>query len=140
MNLKDIDHRFTYHPPADAATVGLHEQARAKVRNVARWMETHVPAGRELALVHTHLEQAVMWANAGIARSAARNGSMAPSESAQTPRAAPVASQTAATPSPEPEAAPEPVRRPRGRPRKVVAAAGETPAAVTAKPKAARKR
>lgn len=63
----DIDNRFTYHPPtpADAAK---YERIRREGRELAHLLNGLVPEGRELALALTHLEEVVMFANAGIAR------------------------------------------------------------------------
>lgn len=64
---KDLENRFTYHPPK-----GSQVQRYEYIRNWAKWLALHVvditPACREQSLAITHLEEAVFWANAAIAR------------------------------------------------------------------------
>jgi hypothetical protein len=62
-----IDNAFTYHPPiADQAQryIAIREAARG----LAKILAGACPPSRELSLALTHLEDAVMWANASIAR------------------------------------------------------------------------
>lgn len=62
-----INKAFTYHPPqGNQADQYIEIRARAKV--LAEVLTTFCPASRELSLALTNLEQAVMWANAAIAR------------------------------------------------------------------------
>jgi hypothetical protein len=63
--------RFRHHPPRDERTVHHHETVRAACLHLAKTVERFVPAGREQSLALTQIEQAMFWANAGIARSAA---------------------------------------------------------------------
>lgn len=63
----NIDNRFTHHPP-DALKQEHHEKVRAQFKALAKDMEADLPAGRERSLVITKLEEALMWANAAIAR------------------------------------------------------------------------
>jgi hypothetical protein len=62
----EIDRRMGYHP-ATAATIPLYEENRARVVALACYWDTHLPAGRELALALTELQSALMWANAAVA-------------------------------------------------------------------------
>jgi hypothetical protein len=62
-----IKHDFTYHPPQPGQPE-KYEDIRAAGRCLACLMANHCPAGRELSLALTNLEQAVFWANAAIAR------------------------------------------------------------------------
>lgn len=64
---KDLENRFTFHPPTPPQ-IQRYEKVRGSARAFARVISAQVPAGREKALAMTHLEQAMMWANAGIAR------------------------------------------------------------------------
>lgn len=64
----ELDRRFRYHPP-DEFRVLRHEHARATVRAAAEDLAAMLPPGREASLAVTHLEEALMWANAAIARS-----------------------------------------------------------------------
>lgn len=59
---------FTYHPPPDEHTIGIYECIRSEGKNLAITFVDLCPPSRELSLALTNLEQAVMWANAAIAR------------------------------------------------------------------------
>lgn len=65
---KELDNRFDYHPPSTDEVVKLHEDTRAKAKTLARWVHRNVPEGRERSLAITKIEEALFWANAGIAR------------------------------------------------------------------------
>lgn len=67
MGETDIDRRFDYHAPNEEARK-RHESIRAALKNVAYLIAQSVPEGRERSLSLTHLEEAMFWANAGIAR------------------------------------------------------------------------
>jgi hypothetical protein len=62
-----IEHRFTYHPPKDFQPE-KYEAIRDLAKTLAHFIEDVCPDSREKALAFTNLEQAVMWANAAIAR------------------------------------------------------------------------
>lgn len=64
-----IDHNFKHHPPRGDA-VQRHEAIRAKAKELAQLIDEVLPtkAGRERATAITKVEEAMMWANAGIAR------------------------------------------------------------------------
>lgn len=68
----DVINRFTYHPPRPGQPE-VYEALRGQARALALSVVSLVPVGREQALALTHLEQAIFWANAGVARSG--NGS-----------------------------------------------------------------
>jgi hypothetical protein len=62
-----IENDFVYHPPkGDQAE--RYTRLRGEAKSLALSIASLCPAGREQSLALTHLEQAVMWANAGIAR------------------------------------------------------------------------
>jgi hypothetical protein len=63
-----IEHNFKYHPPVGAAET--HATIRAKAKELALLIDASLPsgAGREKATAITNVEQAMMWACAGIAR------------------------------------------------------------------------
>jgi hypothetical protein len=63
----DLDKRFDYHAP-DEERAHLHEVVRGLVKDTAERLNTLVPDSREKALVMTHLEEVMFWANAAIAR------------------------------------------------------------------------
>ena len=67
MDPRDLEHRFTYHPPKDDQP-RRYEQIRDGGRALAEIIDVRCPESREKSLAITHLEQAVMWANAAIAR------------------------------------------------------------------------
>ena len=62
-----IERDFTYHPPA-AGQPQRYEALRAKAKELAMLIAETTPPSREQSLALTHLETAVMWANAAIAR------------------------------------------------------------------------
>jgi hypothetical protein len=67
MEDKEIAKRFTYHPPkGDQAT--RYEMIRDRAHDFAGHINDHCPDSREKSLAFTMLEEAVMWANAAIAR------------------------------------------------------------------------
>lgn len=67
MDQADIQNRFTYHPPKDGQPA-KYEKLRFNGRNLADMINECCPDSREKSLAITHLENAIMWANAAIAR------------------------------------------------------------------------
>lgn len=67
QQVADVDNRFTYHAPTPEQ-IPLYAQLRKEAHLLALQILYSVPEGRERALALTHLEMAVMWGNAGIAR------------------------------------------------------------------------
>lgn len=67
MNPLEIVRRFTYHAP-HGEQPKQYDRIRASVRSVAEMINAMCPENREKALAMTNLEEAVMWANASIAR------------------------------------------------------------------------
>lgn len=64
----DIDHRFAFHAASTQEKRDEHTSARAVMRGAAHTINELCPDGREKALAITKLEEAMMWANAAIAR------------------------------------------------------------------------
>lgn len=64
----DIDNRFDYHPSNSASNVAAHTAIRQLAKQFAQALTFNVPKGRELATALSHVEDALMWGNAGIAR------------------------------------------------------------------------
>ncbi|KJD44239.1 hypothetical protein [Paenibacillus terrae] len=62
-----IENNFMYHPPKDGQPE-KYEAIREKAKELAYLIEEEVPNSREKSLALTNLEQAVFWANAGVAR------------------------------------------------------------------------
>ncbi len=65
--LTDIENRFTYHAPKPGQPE-IYTRIRGMAKQLAQELLHVVPEGRELSLALTKLEEAVFWANAGIAR------------------------------------------------------------------------
>ena len=62
-----LANRFTYRAPhGDQAD--RYQLIRAHAHGLATLIDGHAPDSREKSLAITHLEEAVMWANAAIAR------------------------------------------------------------------------
>lgn len=67
MNAAEIVTRFTYHPPhGDQAA--RYANLRSRAMELAQLIVETTPESREQSLALTALEEAVMWANAAIAR------------------------------------------------------------------------
>lgn len=64
----EIDNRFTFHP-ADEDRAVKHLMIREHGKSLVEYLNENVPDGREKSLAITRIEEAVMWANAGLARS-----------------------------------------------------------------------
>ena len=63
----DLVNRFTYHAPkGDQAD--RYEHIRRAGLHFAKLVNEYTPPSREQSLSLTHIEDAVMWANASIAR------------------------------------------------------------------------
>lgn len=63
----DIENRFSYHK-VDAASVEKLAKVREILKEAAMEFARIVPFGREQSSAITKLEEAMMWANAGISR------------------------------------------------------------------------
>jgi hypothetical protein len=68
MSPDEIANRFAYHRPLSIKRVQAHVNVRSQIGRLAQFIAHHVPAGREQALAITKLEEAMFWANAGLAR------------------------------------------------------------------------
>ena len=64
---KNIDNNFVYHAPKEGQSV-RYILLRDEAKKLAELFTVNCPPSRELSLALTNLEQAVMWANASIAR------------------------------------------------------------------------
>ena len=64
---EDLDRRFTYHSP-HANQPERYVILRQNARIFAEHITKMCPPSRETSLALTNLEQAIMWANAAIAR------------------------------------------------------------------------
>jgi hypothetical protein len=68
-----IDNNFTYHPPF-GTQAARYEELRELAKGLAASYLEHCPESRERSLALTKLEEAVMWANAAIARNEKKAG------------------------------------------------------------------
>lgn len=64
-----IDNDFVYHRPPNAAVAARYDRVREHARAFAHLLVDTCPPSRELSSALTKLEECVMHANAGIARS-----------------------------------------------------------------------
>lgn len=67
MDPDEMQNRFSYHPPVGVKTE-KHQTLRQDFQSLAEDLDVMLPESREKALAFTNLEQALMWANAAIAR------------------------------------------------------------------------
>ena len=66
--MKDrIENDFRYHAPSPEKVM-KHEIVRNKCKELALFILENCPPGRERALAITKIEEAMMWANAAVAR------------------------------------------------------------------------
>ena len=63
----DLNKIYKYHAPKEGQPA-KYGAIRAKAKELALLIETECPDSRERSVAFTHLETAVMWANAAIAR------------------------------------------------------------------------
>ena len=63
-----LDRDFTYHPPKSDQQKEMYESIRYVAKQLAIFISQTQPPSRELSLAITKIEEAIFWANAGIAR------------------------------------------------------------------------
>lgn len=66
--MSDLENRFKHHPPKNPETIASHEAVREELRVTAILLDDMLPDSREKSIAITKLEEALMWANAAIAR------------------------------------------------------------------------
>jgi hypothetical protein len=64
----ELEHRFAFHPANTTERQDAHQLVRRTCHRAAQNIEGLCPDGREKSLAITKLEEAMMWANAAIAR------------------------------------------------------------------------
>lgn len=62
----ELVNRFGYHR-ATADSAPQHAAVRDKCLEFAQWLNSNVPAGRDLSLALTSLQETMHWANSAIA-------------------------------------------------------------------------
>lgn len=67
MKQKQIDNNYTYHAPTEEK-IHYYTEIRNQAKRTAELINLRCPDSREKSLAMTKLEEAVMWANASIAR------------------------------------------------------------------------
>ena len=67
MTHEDIEKNFSYHAPKDDQPE-RYEKIRHKAKMLAAYINEYCSDSREKSLAMTKIEEAVMWANASIAR------------------------------------------------------------------------
>jgi hypothetical protein len=70
--IADLIKRFKYHPPTGNQPQ-KYDNIRKNALAFAELLDAMCPDSREKSLAITHLEEAVMWANASIARNEGDN-------------------------------------------------------------------
>ena len=65
--MKDYENTYSYHTPKGDQS-DRYEAIRGNAKQLAMLIDMVCPDSRERSLAHTRLEEAVMWANASIAR------------------------------------------------------------------------
>ena len=65
---EDIEHRFAFHAATTEEKRDAHASVRQACRRLADYINESAPDGREKSLAITHVEEAMLWANAAIAR------------------------------------------------------------------------
>lgn len=68
LSFRDIDHAFVFHPPVSEEQTNLFTYIRDLGHYFAEMALVNVPEGYEQMEAIKKMEEAVMWANAGIAR------------------------------------------------------------------------
>jgi hypothetical protein len=69
VNSDELARWFAHHPPSDAVIRYAHEQVRVHGHRFASWLNELLPDSREKSQALTAVDNAVMHANACIARS-----------------------------------------------------------------------
>jgi len=68
MDYSEVKRRFNHHPPESSVEADKHVDIRDLFHQVANTLVQSLPDNRETSLAMTHLETAMFWANASIAR------------------------------------------------------------------------
>lgn len=66
-NYAEIEHNFSFHPATTPERQAQHEAVRDACKKLAHALDRIVPPGRHSAMARSAVEEAMHWANAGIA-------------------------------------------------------------------------
>lgn len=64
----DLENNWNYHPVDDDDANDYLDEQRETFKNLATFVDDNLPESREKSMTLTKLEEALMWANAAIAR------------------------------------------------------------------------
>lgn len=67
MQSIDLENVFTYHAPDGPEQIAIYQKVREGGLEMARLIDRACPDGAEKTLAVRKIQEAVMWANAGIA-------------------------------------------------------------------------
>ena len=67
MNHDELENRYTYHAPTEWQ-IERYERIRYKAKMLAAYINEQCPESTDKFLALTKVDEAVMWANASIAR------------------------------------------------------------------------
>ena len=70
MDSRDIVNRFAFHPATTEEKRNDHASVRRHCQDLAEFLNEKLPDGREKTLAITHIEEAMFWGNAALARPA----------------------------------------------------------------------
>lgn len=68
MDDADLKNRFAFHPATTEEKADAHTSVRNSCYALADFLNNKLPDGREKSLAITHLEEAMLWGNAALAR------------------------------------------------------------------------
>lgn len=68
MAPEEIANRFAFHPAGTPDRAAAHDAVRNNCAQMADWLNSALPEGREKSLAITHLEEVMFWSNAAVAR------------------------------------------------------------------------
>ncbi len=60
--------RHRYHPPTSDAVIELHEQIRERTGALSQWLNEQLPESRETSQALADMDNAMLHANAAVAR------------------------------------------------------------------------
>lgn len=64
----DLDLVFDHHPPTNPAVGAMHDEVRERFKDLATWVDAHMPESREKSQILSNLDEGCQRANACVAR------------------------------------------------------------------------